>query len=239
MIRKFGGHRTYEIQRDACGGIEKKAPLFINYKTELPLAYTPVFIFHEEGEEVGLLDKTEYYRDYGGPEQRLILEVREVYVLDDTDPTLPYTAWPALSRVKTWVHVNQGTGELDEDNTKARAKLYNTFQKSHTEGCKRRANVQDQLTTNVATAGILSEVFADQDESYNSLVDLQTLHAAAFSSWMNSGRGPLYDDILNDLTTTWLSETVADNEQTRAVCPWMIGETFRDYIIKKLKGEIR
>ena len=45
--------------------------------------------------------------------------------------------------------------------------------------------------------------------------------------------------ILNDNDTTWLASTVADTPYTQAMCPWMIGLTFKNYISEKLKGNVR
>jgi len=57
-------------------------------------------------------------------------------------------------------------------------------------------------------------------------------------AWISSGHGTIYDDIANDVTITWLDSTVADTAYTQAMVPWMIGMSFRDYIVDKIKGNI-
>ena len=107
-MKAIGGTNIYEIQRNVDRHILQKDILSINYKTELSNGYyfTPCFHFHWDGEKAGLIDKTEYYRDFQDEQNpgTLVIEVSEVYTLDNSDPTLPYSAWPALSRVKTWKH---------------------------------------------------------------------------------------------------------------------------------------
>lgn len=229
----------YMIQIDADVA---KDVLAINYKTELKtgVAYTPVYTIAYEGLEAGLLTKTEYYKDYVDVNNQgtLILEVNEAYVIDDSEPTLPNSAKPALSRTKTWKWYKTD-GTIDESNTKVRPKVYDTRRKRHIEGNRRRINIEQQLIDNVGLAGILSGAFTNEDDAYNNLVALQELHASAFSAWLNSGRGSLYNDITNDSTTAWLNTVVPDTPQTQAMCPWMIGKSFREYIVLKLEGSIR
>ncbi len=168
----------------------------------------------------------------------LVLCVDESYVIDDSDTSIVFSARPAISRQKVW-KLAKLDGTLETIKIKQKTKLYNTRRKSHEEGIRRRKNIEEQLIDNVALAGILSAVFADENDAYDKLVELQEAHENAFASWINSGRGSLYDDITNDTTHTWLTSTIADNENTQAECDWMIGLTFKSYIVEKLKGNIK
>lgn len=215
----------------------------INYKIELKNgeSLTPVFIIHFDGANAGLLDKTQYYKDYVDDNNKgtLVLEVHEVYTIDESEPTLPHSAKPALDRVKTWKHVKKSDGLVDEENVKTKPKQYNTRAKRHKEGNRRRGNIMEQLIDHTGLAGVLSGAFSSEEDAFDKLTAMQTLHSAAFTSWENSGRGPIYDDITNDSTTSWLDTVVPDNGTTQAMCPWMIGLSFRTYLVGKLKGELK
>jgi hypothetical protein len=141
-----------------------------------------------------------------------------------------------VSRVvtRTWALMD-GTWSPD---TKISVKYYDSRQKRHAEGEKRRANRIEQLIDHVGLDGVLSGTFTDADDAYHKLTDLQTRHSAAFGSWGNGGRGPLIDDIENDVIATWLDNVIPSNDYTTAMVPWMIGMDFRDYIKAKLNGTI-
>ena len=235
----------YEIEDDVDVQIKGKGVLSINYKTELKsnVAYTAEFIIHFSGLNAGLLDKTNYYRDYVDENDKgtLVLVVEEVYTIDDSEPTLPHSAKPAVERDKTWKHVRKSDG-VPEDNSskqKVKNKKYNTRAKRHKEGNRRRQNIMEQLIDHVGLAGVLSGAFSDEQDAFEKLTQLQADHSAAFSAWKNSGRGPIYDDVTNDLTTAWLNTVVPDNASTQAMCAWMIGMNFRTYIVDKLKGNVK
>lgn len=242
-LRKEGEY--YEIQDDIDDSIKDKDFRNINYKTELKsgISYTPVFIIHDQGEFAGLINKTEYYRNFVDENNKgtLVLVVEEVYTIDNSDVTIPNTARPTTERTKTWKHVvkSSGTPQSDVNKQKTKSKKYDTRRKRHKEGNRRRENIIEQLIDNIGLAGLLSGTFADVNEAHDSLTALQELHAASFSGWLNSGRGSLVDVIQNDATTTWLDSTVLDNASTQAMCSWMIGLTFRAYIQDKLKGNIK
>jgi hypothetical protein len=238
----------YKVESDCSIGEHMKDPLSYNYKTELLNGYwyTPVFTIVEEGEKVGTLSKTEYYRDYidDNDKGELILTVEESYTIDDSDTDLYFTQRQAVERDKTW-KLSKLDGSIETVKIKHKIKKYNTRRKSHKEGIKRRKNVEEQLIDNVALAGILSGVFTgatDTDKknaAYDALVALEGDYENAFSAWINSGRGTLYDDIQGDTAHTWLGSTIPDNETTQATIQWMIGETFRSYIVEQLKGNIK
>jgi hypothetical protein len=235
----------YEIQEDVDNLVKEKDYRQINYKSELlsGVSYTPVFIIHDQGNFAGLIDRTEYYRGYIDQNNKgiLVLVVEEAYTIDDSDPTKPFTARPAIERTKTWKHVKRSDGQIDSDpaRVKVKTKKYNTRAKSHTEGNRRRANIVEQLIDNVGLAGVVSGTFADVDDAHDKLVELQELHSSSFSGWKNSGRGSLIDVIQSDATTTWLDDVIPDTAGTQAMVPWMIGVSFRSYIQDKLKGNIK
>lgn len=216
-----------------------KLPSSINYKTELKdrITYTPVFIIHKSGAKAGLLDRTEYYKNFVDSNNKgdLILIVKEDYEIDNSDESLAYTARPVLSRIKSWTFYKEdGSSVL----LKSKSKLYDTRRKRKIEAERRRNNVIEQLIDSVGLAGILSGVFTDEYDTYDKLTALQELHASSFVGWVSSGRGSLTTVIEDDTTTSWLDTVVADTPQTQAMCPWMIGLTFRHYIQEKLKGNI-
>ena len=214
----------------------------VNYKIELNsgVEYTSVFYIHFDGAGAGCLDKTEYYRDYIDDDNRgtLILIVEETYVMDASDPTLPYTARPCLNRTKTWKWVDD-SGNIDQVNVKIKSKQYNTRRKRKIEAERRRGNVIEQLIDHVGLGGVLSGAFVDADDAYDKLTSLQELHANAFTGWYSSGRGSLVDVTENDATTTWLDTVIPDNPTNQFMIPWIIGLDFRQYIQDKLKGNIK
>lgn len=135
--------------------------------------------------------------------------------------------------------------EVTGKGVKVITKVYNTRRKQHKEGIKRRDNIEEQLIDNIGLAGILSGAFTgsnqleQQSDVFNKLTNLQKTYNDSFSAWKNSGRGSLYSDIENDSQFSWLDLTVPDNQTTQELIPWIIGLTLKDYIVKKLKGEIK
>lgn len=214
----------------------------INYKSELKsgVSYTPIFYFHYEGEFAGILEKTEYYKNYIDKDNKgtLILIVEEDYVIDNEDTTINYSARPVLSRTKTWKWVKDD-GTIDETNVKVKPKLYDTRKKRHVESVARRENIVQQLIDHVGLAGVLSGVFSDSSDAYDELTTLQEFHSNSFSGWVASGRGSLISVIETDTETTWLDSIIPDTPTTQAMCGWMIGLKFRDYIQEKLAGNIK
>jgi len=242
---------AYEIYYDVNSHILEKDVTDIEYKKELKngSGYTSVHTIHQEGEFSGMLEKTEYYRGYVDDNNRgdLVLVVEEVYTIDNSDDLIPFSARPALTQTKTWRHVNMYTKlpEVTGKGVKVITKVYNTRRKQHKEGIKRRDNIEEQLIDNIGLAGILSGAFTgsnqleQQSDVFNKLTNLQKTYNDSFSAWKNSGRGSLYSDIENDSQFSWLDLTVPDNQTTQELIPWIIGLTLKDYIVKKLKGEIK
>ncbi len=235
----------YEIHSDVVPSLKQKDVIAINYKTELQdgIAYTPEFIVHAEaGELMGLLDKTNYYRNWVDDTNKgtLVLVAKEVYIMN-SDPSIPNSAVAPLSRIKTWKYAREN-GELDEINKKSRPKKYNTRRKRHKLGINKRNNIIEQLIDNVGTAGVISGTFTDELDAHSKLTALLIADSAEFIGYKESGLngvGTIYDVVLNDTTTTWLDSVIPDNATTQAVIPWMIGLDLRDYIISKLKGDIK
>lgn len=248
------GPVTYEIQDDVTSSLNSKDITAINYKTELKsgVAYTPEFVIHDSGVNAGLLSVTNYYRDYVDEDNKgtLVLIVEETYVVDESDPSQPNSAKSALSRTKTWKHAKKGaaTGSPpttidNENNKKIKPKLYNTRQKQHVEGIRRRNNILEQAIDNVSLAGILTGAFSGVPDAYEKMTAFLQVHNSAFEGWKTSGIGSLYDDILvccgSPETHDWLDVTVQDDGTTQAMIPWMIGLDLRSYLIDKLKGNIK
>lgn len=234
-------HVTHKILLDYSGS---KSFENINYKIDLKsgVSYTPVFTIHMSGPYAGLLEKTEYYKNYNDQSSpalpaELILVVEEVYTIDNSDLTLNYSARPALSRIKTWKWVKED-GTLDEINVKTKPKIYDTRRKRHIESERRRRNIIEQLIDHVGLAGVLSGAFIDSDDAYDKLTEMQEIHSSSFSGWISSGRGSIIDVVTNDTYTSWLDIVIPDNGTTQAMVPWMIGLDFRTYIQEKLKGNI-
>ena len=242
VIDKLDIKKNYHIYNDVSSVIKLKNSHSINYKTELNsgVSYTPIFTIYDEGKYSGLLQKTEYYKDYIDDNDRgtLVLVVEEAYVLDESDLTLNHTEKPVQERVKTWKYATTDN-VIDEIDVKNKPKKYNTRRKRHIEGIRRRENIIEQFIDNVGLAGILSGVFVDANDAYEKLTLLQEYHASAFSSWTSSGKGSLIDAVENDNTNLWLNSVVLDNPSTQAMCPWMIGLTFKAYTKDKLKGNIK
>jgi len=232
----------YRIESDATIGEFLKDPLSYNYKSELinNNYYTPVFYIKNEGTASGTLEKTEYYKNYVDSQNKgdLIIEVTESYNIDQSDSSVFNSAKKCISRTKTWKLVDV-SGAVDHVKVKTKTKLYNTRRKQHIEGIRRRTNIEEQLIDNVALAGILSGVFVSESDAFEKLVALQMSHNDALQVWIASGRGEIYSEIANDTVNTWLSSVVADNPATNTMCPWIIGMSFKDYIVSKLKAEIR
>ena len=95
-------------------------------------------MIHDTGILSGLLNRTEYYRDYLDRNNRgsLVLVVEEVYVIDESDSTVYNSRKFAISREKKWKHVRQADGQIDEINIKVKPKLYDTRRKRGKEGQK-------------------------------------------------------------------------------------------------------
>jgi len=221
---------------------ENKGFLSINYKTELKdgISYHPVYTINDDG----LLEKTEYFRGFVDENNKgeLVLQVEEVYDVNE-DVSIPKSAREVNSREKTWKHYRTD-GVLDEKKKKRRPKKYDTREKRHKEGVRRRANLEEQLIDRVSLAGSLSGAFvgSNSDEiksdAYNKLTTLQETHSSSFSAWRNSGRGSIYNDLSNE-SISWVNIVVPDTPSTQVKCPWIIGMTLKGYMVEKLKGEIK
>lgn len=245
LVSEHVANSPFEIYSDVVTSMLGKEATAINYKTELKdgISYTPEFLVHKEaGDTMGLLDKTNYYRDFIDDEDKgtLVMQITEVYVMEPSAGVPPSSVGP-LTRDKTWSHARLD-GSIDTLETKTRPKKYNTRRKRHTVGINKRTNIIEQLIDNVGLAGVLSGIFADKNEANSKLTDLVILYSGQFTGYKQSGldgTGTIYDVILNDSTTTWLTTVIPDNGTTQTMIPWMIGSDFRSYIISKLKADIK
>ena len=245
----------YEIQDDVDDVVIQKDIRTINYKTELNtlVSYTPEYTIHEEGEFSGLLSQTCYYRDYVDENNKgvLVLCVDEDYVIDSSDTTLNNSGKPAIERTKTWKYAKKNGGGIDQIKTKKKKKHYNTRRKRHVEGIKRRENILEQLIDNVGIAGVLSGIFTSVSDAHDKMTLLLEVDAGEFEGWKASGRGTLYQKVLDDTTIPWLSDLVSNSSnqpepQRTVVAPiefttvaHMMGMEMRAYISEKLKGNIK
>jgi len=212
----------------------------INYKTELLTnkKLHPKFFLTDDG----LLEKTEYYDGYQDDQNKgvLILLVEEVYVLNPAQSSLDKTAREVVSRTKKRKYANDSNDASKfHSKTKDSSKVYETRIKKEKEGKKRRENVVGKLTENVGLAGVLSGTFTSSEDANEKLTSLLSDHASALSVYNKTGRGTIQTDIQNDVSNTWLTNTVSDNASTQAMCPHMIGMKYKDYIKEKLKGNIK
>ena len=94
------------------------------------------------------------------------------------------------------------------------------------------------MVQNVGTGGILSGIFTDEADLFDKMTLLLADYTADFNTWIETGRGEIFNDVLNDTSHTWLDSAVIDSANTQVLCPQMIGLDLRTYIIDKLKGLI-
>lgn len=209
----------------------------INYKTELKSGNKLHDV--QDFSADGFISKTEFYDGYIDPSNKgdNAIRITEVYTTDPAHASLYPSARGVETREKTraWYLAD---GSLDESHVKITTKKYDTQAKKNTEGQRRRNNIINKLTENTAMGGIFSGVFADSNDAHVKLVDLMELHSGAFSTYITSGRGHIYDDLTAESNVAWLDTVVLDTQYTQAMIPQMIGMTLRNYILEKLKGNI-
>jgi hypothetical protein len=231
---------SYRLLEDSDPSLNKDFKS-INYKTELKsgIYYTPVYNIYTSGKYAGFLNYTEYYRNYVDSTNKgeLVLIVEEEYQLDYSDDYYEHSARPVIGRTKTWKWVKTDNS-IDTVNIKTKSKIYDTRVKRRIEGERRRQNIIEQLTDNVGMAGVLTGTFNGEIHAHEMLTILLEEHASDFTGWKTSGLGSLVDNINSNTSSTWLNEIVGDNPLTQQVLPWMIGMSYREYFIEKLKGNI-
>jgi len=236
-IMKYTG-RNYKIYNLVNKTLFDKDFRDINYRTELKsgIKLNGVYQYSDDG----FVIHTDLYNNYISPADmgELIVCVSESYTTDPNDISLKPTARRVISKIKTrsWIDLE---GNTDSVNTKITNKLYDTFQKQNAEGKRRRENVVNIMSRNVAIGGIFSGAFSSENDANEKLISLMEQYSGGFGSYNKTGQGSLFEDILNDVSNTWLSVTVADTPQTQALVPFMIGLTLRNYIVDKLKGIIK
>ena len=212
----------------------------VNYNTELSTG-NRLHKVHEYTND-GFILRTKAYDGYVDEQDKgvLILVVEESYQTNPDQAEVHPTARETISRnkIRKWAN-DEGDESKFHSDYKTTSKLYDTRKKKSDEGFRRRANVIDMLSENVGLAGVLSGTFIDGEDAFNKLTTLLATHSTAFSIYKQTGRGDIFTTILEDTSNTWLSATVLDTPYTQGMCPWMIGMTFRDYIIDKLKGLIK
>jgi hypothetical protein len=187
----------------------------------------------------GFLQKAQYYTNFVD-NQNLgdkVLETNETYTTNPDQSSLFPSQREPISRSKTWIYYN-GDGSISSQWTKD--KVYDTRGKKAKEGERRRENVVNLLVDHVGLAGVLSGVFTSPEDANIKLTSLLQIHSVALkNNYIPTGRGSIYDDIQSDVSIAWLDNQIVNTPQTQAMCSWMIGLTFREYIIDKLKGNIK
>lgn len=228
---------VYPLIWDVClPGLKGLDPKEINYKIQLASGETlyDKMTFSKDG----FLEVTEYY--YGWVDAQnpgsLCIKVEEFYTTEPSQAQNDPCVREIIQREKIWTYYNND-GSVYAEYTKV--KKYDTRQKKSSEAIRRRQNIVDSLLENLATAGVLSGTFFDSEDAKESITALFNTHSKSMNAYEKSGRGPIFADIQNDLDNTWLSDLVADNPMTGAMVPWMVGSTFRQYIIDKLKGLVK
>lgn len=210
----------------------------IQYNSELKsdVKLHPEFVFNYCGQ----LIETYFYYGYVDSSNKgtLVLKVIEEHTMYQDDAGKFPSQQRLHKRIKKRIWADKN-GVLNEVNPKKSEKLYDTFDKYNKEGRKRRENIINHLTINVVLSGILSGNFTNQDDGEEKLIDLVQSYAGAFNSYLKTGKGSIYDDIINDSQFSWLSNVIINTPQTQAMVPFMIGLTFRNYIVDKLKGIIK
>lgn len=231
------GGDTYYIKTLVNIHVKEKDVRDINYKTELKSGNKLHDV--QEFSADGFLETTEFYDGYVDPSNKgnNAIKITETYTTDPAHASLYPSARAVETRNKTraWYLTD---GSLDELNIKTTTKNYDTQAKKNNEGQRRRNNIINKLTENTAMGGIFSGVFADGNDAHVKLVDLMELHSGAFSTYITSGRGHIYDDLTAESSVAWLDTVVLDTPYTQAMVPQMIGMTLRNYILEKLKGNI-
>jgi hypothetical protein len=238
-IMKYGGE-NYRMFNLVDGHVKTKGIHCIDFKAELKTGVNLHKVY--EFDFAGKLVKTEYYHNYVDVANKgdLILVVERSHTMYPEDGSRFPSQKRLLSKQRTikWVDLD---GNIDEVNIKTTTIVYDTFEKYNKEGIARRNNIISALTKNVVTGGILSGIFTDADDGEDKLLDLMEFYSGEFASYMRSGKGTIFDKILNDIEPThgWFANVVPDTAQTQALCPFMIGLTFRNYMIDKLKGIVQ
>lgn len=230
---------TYPRIWDLClEHLKGQCPKEIEYKKHLDDYQTmnSVMSFTDDG----FLLSAEYYHDYVDSQNKgnLVIKVDEVYTTDPDQSGLDPCAREPISRDKSWTYYN-----LDGTVYKVwhKSKLYDTRDKKAKEGLRRRSNIISILVQNTALAGILSGVWPTEDDAKTALTNLLATYSSSFTVYKETGRGEVFSDVENDATPAhaWMNTVVVDTPQTQAMCPWMIGMSLRDYIVEKLKGNIK
>jgi len=231
--------KDYKIFDLVNTNIKNKNVTDVDYKSELKTD-VKLHSMHTFSND-GFSTKTEFYYGFVDSQNKgaKILEVDEVYITHVDDTAKVPAARRVTNRTKTrrWYKNNNS---LDDLNTKVTTKIYDTMNKQNKEGKRRRDNIVNILVGHTAMGGILSGVFPDEDTATDKLLEIMEFYNGAISSYLKSGKGRLFDDLLNDaeVNHVWIDTVVVDTAQTQAMIPFMIGMTLRAYIISKLKGEI-
>lgn len=229
-----GSHKKFKVQNIADETVTGKDHRSINYVTELKDGVR-LHKKYDIDEVTGFLKATDYYKDFdGNTHSNKILRVEETYEVDSEEPII--NAKKATSRTKVRKYTLQDTGEIDQTETKTTTKFYTEKGQTRNEGQRRRHNVQLILEDRIGLVLLLTGVAPDTTDVYSKLVKFIQDHNAAFTAWIESGRGDIFLNVENDVKHFWLTQTIPDLPQTQALLPNSIGVSLRTFIVERLKG---
>lgn len=216
---------------------DKKDFRDINYNNELisGIKLHPVFTFGLSG----LLESTIYYNGFVDMSNKgeEILRSDISWVVDN-DEVIP-SAKSIVERTTTRKWKKKGGGYSNKQ--KVTPKKYDTNNKKNDAGSRMRLNLRRDAEQKLGTAIYLCDLDINGAPTLNPTDEMTSFlefYTNAFYTWHITGKGTIYDDILNDNTKSWMDWVVPDNVSTQAMIPFMIGVSIRDYSVSKFKGEI-
>lgn len=156
----------------------------------------------------GLIGDVEYYDGYVDDNDKgdLTVKVEHVWDVDTVEPI------PAARNIKertskkfTWYNRNGGANSSFKIKGK---KKYITDKEINDEGIRRRNNIMGIAQTNIGAILVLNGSATDQADAEDKMIDLFKEYNSSFSTYIKSGKGPIYGDLENDTTFTWLDNDV-------------------------------
>lgn len=229
--------KTPLIYKAVDSDVRKKKHKSINYKNELRdgVSLHGVETFFNDGS----LDAVTYYKDYvnAGNKGTEYLSVTHSWVMDTSSPTP--SAASVISRMKTWKWKN-GDGTTNVE-TKSKTKKYDTQNKKNKEGRRRRNNLVNQTQETMVPILLISAsvIFTNQTMAVMSLVSFFQTYSDAFSTYLESGIGSIYDDIENDTVYPWMKTEIGNTSVSfLGLPPDYATKQIWEYAVNKLKGLI-
>lgn len=187
----------------------------------------------------GFLTETIRYKTFNGSSfSDPIVKIVETYTVDDASSSIE-TAKTVTHRLKEWFYMMSdgawaNTG--DELGYKSKQKFYTDVNMIASEGKRRRENIFNRIRVQVGTCLMFNGFAASQAIAEDILISFLQTHKLATGVYFESGRGSIYDDIDADSSTFLQSLVPAIAAGINYVELNAVGETIKDYIIKRLKG---